>query len=689
MTAKSRTRKTLSPKNAKPDAEQKTRLITAEDLRRFHLIGNQQISPDAAQILFVKRHVEEPNKQISNLWLVDTKTGKSRQFTSGNKDAMGFWSPCGRKVAFVSGRDKGKAQIYLISAEGGEARALTKFPQGSIAGFEWAPDGNSLAVLFREQDPDFTDEARKQREEKGLSDPPRVIDDVMYRLDGDGYFNRQRYALYQVTVPTGETRKFFDQAPNGINAFSWSPDSRDIVIAANLDPDGWQFPEKCRLHRITVATGKVQVLPGQKDGLISRAVWSPDGTMVAFTGQMGKKDIWAPVNHQLYLYKFKTGKVESLTGSMDLCLEAALLGDSKDAEWSSPILWSPDSHHVYFEARWHGTANLARVDVRSGSIESCTSGEHVLTIGNVSKDGRHFALRCGDETNLEEVTLGSWTRGAFEARVLTHFNHELISGLSLSAPECYWVPANDGSETQVWVMRPPNFKPGRKYPAILEIHGGPHAQYGCTFFHEFQLLAAQGYIVFYSNPRGSKGYGEKHCTSIKGDWGNLDWLDLQAVISFMFGMPEVDTKRLGVMGGSYGGYMTNWIITHTDVFRAAITDRCVSNLVSMSGSSDYPNIPDSYWPGNGWSEIEALWNQSPIRYFDEVKTPTLIIHSEGDLRCNIEQAEQVYMALKIRGIPTRFVRYPASTSHGMSRNGPPDLRVHRLNQILEWWKKYL
>jgi len=239
------------------------------------------------------------------------------------------------------------------------------------------------------------------------------------------------------------------------------------------------------------------------------------------------------------------------------------------------------------------------------------------------------------------------------------------------------------------VLRPPDFKPGRKYPAILEIHGGPHAQYGCTFFHEFQLLAAQGYIVFYSNPRGSKGYGEKHCTSIKGDWGNLDWLDLQAVISFMFGMPEVDTKRLGVMGGSYGGYMTNWIISHTDVCKAAITDRCVSNLVSMSGSSDYPNIPDSYWPGNGWSEIESIWNQSPIRYFDEVQTPTLIIHSEGDLRCNIEQAEQVFTALKIRGVPTRFVRYPASTSHGLSRNGPADLRLHRLNQILEWWKKYL
>jgi len=203
------------------------------------------------------------------------------------------------------------------------------------------------------------------------------------------------------------------------------------------------------------------------------------------------------------------------------------------------------------------------------------------------------------------------------------------------------------------------------------------------------VLAAAGYVVVYSNPRGSKGYGDAHCAAIKGNWGQADWRDMQAVIAFMKALPFVDTARMGVMGGSYGGYMTNWIIAHTDEFAAAITDRCVSNLVSMVGSSDLPLVPGEYWRGNSWDDTEAIWDQSPLKHFGKVKTPTLIIHSEGDLRCNVEQAEQVFATLKLRKVPTRFVRYPSSTSHGLSRSGPPDLRMHRLRQILDWWKNYL
>jgi acylaminoacyl-peptidase len=224
---------------------------------------------------------------------------------------------------------------------------------------------------------------------------------------------------------------------------------------------------------------------------------------------------------------------------------------------------------------------------------------------------------------------------------------------------------------------------------VLEIHGGPHAQYGSGYFHEFQVLAAAGYAVFYSNPRGSKGYGRDHCAAIRGHWGTADWTDIQAVTRFMKSQPFVDASRLGIMGGSYGGYMTNWAIGHAQDFAAAITDRCVSNLVSMSGSTDVPERPGEYFPGNFWDQPEARWEQSPLKYLGHAKTPTLIIHSEGDLRCNVEQAEQVFAALKLLDVPTRLVRYPRSTSHGMSRSGPPDLRLHRLGQILAWWDQYL
>ena len=238
-------------------------------------------------------------------------------------------------------------------------------------------------------------------------------------------------------------------------------------------------------------------------------------------------------------------------------------------------------------------------------------------------------------------------------------------------------------------MKPAGFQQGKKYPAILQVHGGPHTQYGESFFHEFQVLAAAGYVVVYANPRGSKGYGEEFCDCIRGDWGNKDWQDVQAVTKSIQDLPFVDSRRIGIMGGSYGGYMTNWAIGQTHEYKAAITDRCVSNLVSMAGSSDIPLVPGDYWDGNNWDDVEELWNQSPMKYMGNVKTPTLVIHSEGDLRCTVEQGEQVYATLRLLGVPTRFVRYPRETSHGLSRNGPTDLRMHRLEQIVRWWKEWL
>jgi dipeptidyl aminopeptidase/acylaminoacyl peptidase len=229
----------------------------------------------------------------------------------------------------------------------------------------------------------------------------------------------------------------------------------------------------------------------------------------------------------------------------------------------------------------------------------------------------------------------------------------------------------------------------KAWPAALMIHGGPHAQFGSGFFHEMQALAAEGFVVVYPNPRGSKGYGRDFCDAIRGAWGGKDWDDVRATIAFMQQHPSIDAERMSIMGGSYGGYITNYAIGQTDVFKAAISDRCVSNLVSHLGNSDYYHKPGRYFPGNFWCDNEELWRQSPIRFVDNVATPTLVIHSEGDLRCNVEQGEQLFAALQIRGVPSRMVRYPRSTFHGMSRNGPVDLREHRLRQMLEWLRKWV
>ena len=293
---------------------------------------------------------------------------------------------------------------------------------------------------------------------------------------------------------------------------------------------------------------------------------------------------------------------------------------------------------------------------------------------------------------LPEVALYDLSSHADLPRVLTNFNQAFHDEIEIIAPTETWVDSTDGAKVHTWAIRPTGFDASKQYPAILQIHGGPHTQYGLAFFHEFQFLAAQGFVVVYSNPRGSKGYGEGFCAAIKGAWGDKDWDDVQAVQGWMSAQSFIDSKRMGVMGGSYGGYMTNWVIGHTDVFAAAITDRCVSNLVSMAGSSDFPMNKNSYFGGCAWGdldEIKPLWAQSPIAFMTKAVTPTLIIHSEGDLRCNVEQGEQVFHALQAQNVPSRFVRYPQSTFHGLSRNGPPDLRLHRLGEIGKWMTKYL
>lgn len=664
------------------------RRITPADLLNFHGVSDPNISPDGASILFTKKHVGDKNKELANLWIVPTDGGEARQFSSGDKDGYGRFSPDGSRIAFISGRDESKPDIFTLSADGGEAVPLTSFPEGKIGSFRWSPDGAMLAVAFRETAPEWTAEAKKQREESGESTPPRIIDDLYYRLDGDGYFSERRFHLYLVDVATGAHRLLFDRDTTGSFSYDWSPDSSELVVAANTDPDALLKSWRFELYRIKAATGKLRKLPDVPLGRKSCVRWSPDGKWIAYSGREGK-EIWGVHNSRLYVCRAEGGGVRELTEGTDYCLTAVAVSDSAEAVFEPNIAWSPDAKRVFMSIGWHGSMRVASVAVAGSDFQFHTPDKKCVSLGNFSGDGQQLALTVGDQLTIPEVAVGRLGKKAARLKVLTSFNTELLNGLELSPAESHWVKSASGTKVHVWVMKPPGFREGKKYPAILEIHGGPHAQYGETFFNEFQVLAAAGYVVVYSNPRGSKGYGEEHCAAIKGDWGNADWEDIQAVTKFMQQQPFIDAKRMGVMGGSYGGYMTNWVIGHCHDFAAAVTDRCVSNLVSMVGSSDVPLVPGEYWDGNSWDNTEQIWEQSPLKHFGNVQTPTLVIHSEGDLRCNVEQGEQVFAALKLQGVPVRFIRYPASTSHGMSRCGPADLRQHRLNAILRWWGEYL
>lgn len=674
------------------------RPIRPDDLYRITFVGDPQISPDGGRVLFTRKTIGEKNNYVTQLCTADAGGGVKVWTQAEGGAGHGRWMPDGHSIAFISGREGKRPQIFLLPTGGGEAQRLTDLPEGSLGGFKFSPDGTHVAFTFRATHPDWTQEAQEARKAKGLSTPPMEIDDIWYRLDGDGYFMGQRYALYVFEVKNGllkleDARFKYEGCPLGSYSFDWSPNSKELVVAHTAAKRPTVEPPNDQLYRLDLE-GKAWKLEGLPKGDKGNPRWSPDGKWIAYAGDVDEEDPWGTRNTKLYVVSAEGGAPRDLTGHEDFDLAVATLSDAGEPGFGAVVEWLPDGSAILVQVGRHGESQLGRVDVKDGGVALLTEGRHSLGVGNVSADGRRVAAVVSTATRLAEVAVveQELVTGRQVARVLTGLNQAFHDEIEVAEPEEVWIDSTDGAKVHTWVMKPANYLAPRRCPAVLEIHGGPHTQYGWAFFHEFQVLAAAGYVVVYSNPRGSKGYGEGFCSAIRGDWGNKDWDDIQAVTRWMQHQPYIHPGQMGVMGGSYGGYMTNWVIGHTHDYRAAITDRCVSNMVSMAGNSDFPFNKDGYFKGIAWGDLEdirELWRQSPLATFKNVETPTLIIHSEGDLRCNVEQGEQVFTALQQEGVESRFVRYPASTSHGMSRSGPPDLRLHRLGEILAWWERFL
>lgn len=449
------------------------------------------------------------------------------------------------------------------------------------------------------------------------------------------------------------------------------------------------------------ALQKIPTLPGYKRNL----AWSSDGGQLACVGYETQDDPWVPRNDRLWVVSLQGGSARCLTAALDRIVENATISDVREAgEAGQRPIWSRDGTRLFFLVSDRGNCHLYTVALEEGKPEPLIEGDLDVGSFNADAEGKRFALLVSRPTQPAEVFTAEWDAEAGSQatpRRLTQMNAPLLEEVRLSEPEEVWFqsPADTNAtvgqvgnlshNVQGWLLKPPDFDPHRQYPLLLYVHGGPGAQYGNTFFHEFQVHAARGYVVFYTNPRGSLGREESFATCIRGNWGSLDFKDLMAAADFAASLPYVDARRMAVAGGSYGGYMTTWIVGRTDRFRCAITERGVANRHSAFGTSDFPPMADGYWPGNAWDHPERLWEQSPLRHAANIRTPLLIIHSEGDLRCPIEQAEQLFAALKVLKREVVFVRYPQETNHGLSRSGPPDLRIDRLHRIADWLDRHL
>ena len=552
---------------------------------------------------------------------------------------------------------------------------------------KWSSDGTKLAFSFREQDAELTKEASRDRKEQGGTTPPVITEELFYRLDGDGYFGERRFKLYIVDVADGSHRMVYGKDSLGFFEYDWAPDGKRMVIATNRTRNALNHPDRTELLLLDVDSGKLSPVPNLPKGPKAWPTWSPNGRYIAYAGRVGTDWTYGTDNLELWVCDARHGRAKCLSEKTDWCLMASVLSDTSEAGFDPWIAWASNDR-ILVQIGWHGEAHVARFD-RRGTTKPrmMTLGRVVIGPGNISADGTRLVTLVGQPTAPAEIHVGRIMANTINLKKRTGFNDEFARTHSIAKPTTHWIRSADGTRVQTWVMRPPTRR-GKRHAGILEVHGGPHAQYGWIFFHEFQVLANAGYVVVYSNPRGSKGYGRDFCHPIRGTWGTVDWEDVHAVAKWMKSRDYINGNHIGIMGGSYGGYMTNWAIGSTDMFTAAISDRCVSNLVSMAGNSDFPLEPGKYWSGNAWDSPESLWASSPMRLMGQARTPTLLIHSEGDLRCNIEQAEQVFAALKQQNVPARFVRYPRETTHGMSRTGPPDMRLHRLGEILNWWKRW-
>jgi dipeptidyl aminopeptidase/acylaminoacyl peptidase len=696
----------LAAQTATPPAK---RSITDKDIFSFIWIASPQLSPDGARVAFTRVNVDEKRTGYeTSIWMVSTSGNDAPvRITNGKHDAQPRWSPDGKRLAFVRGGEKDDAgkpkpsQIALLSLSGGEARVITDLPKGA-AGPVWSPDSKRIAFSSTTTPEDIDKAARAKAGEKkpGAKAEPEddhesdihVISRAVYRNNDEGFLDPKRHDhIWVIDVPAT-----FDDFPKPVQLTSgnydegeirWTNDgARIYFLTTHVDEPYYETPST-EIYSIPSAGGtaeKLTTIPMD----IGDFTLSPDGRRVAFLGAITHPIHSHSLTHLWVMDLSPNAQPRNLTSDYDYDVGGSVFGDNAAPRGGNgaTLHWTPDGRSLYDIVNKKGITPIIRIDAQSGAVTEITHGDQAVLDFSITPDARSIVglistpVAIGDLFSISPD--GAQTR-------LTDFNGKLWAQLNLTAPDEINYKSFDGLNIQGWIQKPPDFDSHKKYPMILDIHGGPHAAYGWVFDHEFQWMAAKGYVVLYVNPRGSTGYGENFANIIQYHYPGDDYRDLMIGVDELLKRGYVDEKKLGVTGGSGGGVLTDWTVTQTNRFAAAVSQRDISNWASWWYTADFTLFQPAWFKAPPFEDPQDYTNRSAITFVKNIQTPMLFVLGESDSRTPPDSGgEQLFRALKYLHRPTAMVMFPRET-HELSRSGEPWHRVERLDHIVGWFDKWL
>lgn len=636
-------------------------LLSTKDYMDYEWTSNPQISPNGKEILYTRTWINAvDDKRERDLWIVNVDGSNNRFFLNGNN---GAWSPNGNRVAFVKEGEPKGSQIFVkfIGVEG-EPTQITRL-ENNPSNMKWSPDGKYIAFTsFVDQKEFWKIDLPAKPEGAKWTKAPRIVEKPVYRRDRRGY-NEQGYThIFIVPAEGGTARQITSGDWNHGGSFDWTPDGSSIVFNSLRVPDPEYVYRESQLYSVNVRSGEITQLTERKGNEYSPVI-SPDGKKVAFIGTEWTENFYHAQN--LYVMDLASKKVQLLTDNLDRRLNG--------------LQWANDNSGVYFNVDDQGNRNMHFAST-SGKWKKVSKGNHMLTASSMSNSGLAVGVRTSHNSPPDIVTVDK--NGSVNQ--ITNVNSDILDFKQLGSAEEVRYKSKDGTEIQGWLIKPPNFDPEKKYPLILRIHGGPHAMYNVGFNFTYQLHAAEGYVILYTNPRGSTGYGYEFANAIQNNYPGEDYDDLMAGVDEIIKRGYIDENKLYVYGGSGGGVLTSWIVGHTDRFAASSVNYPVINWISFVGTTDgigwYKNFEK--YP---WEDMQEHWDRSPLKYVGNVKTPTMLMTGVKDLRTPISQTEEFYQALQVQKVPSVMIRFN-DEYHGTGSN--PSNFMRTVSYLHHWFGKW-